>query len=74
MLPYLYRLTFCADPVGITLIPASTRAHSPVILDLTFSIGATSEGGTRILAAFLDACKVQGAFRVSCALRSWSWK
>lgn len=62
-----------ADSVGITLKASAAGAHCPVVLDLALSIGTTSKGRARVLATFLDACKVQGTFRIRRAFRSWRW-
>lgn len=41
---YWTDLTLCADPVGISFKATAAGTHSPVVLDLTVCIGATSEG------------------------------
>lgn len=63
------KLTFFTDGVWVANIACSTNTHSSVIVNLAFSIGSTNSGEARVLAFFLDACKVEWAFRIGCAFR-----
>ena len=63
------KLTFFTDGVWVTHKTSSTNTHSSVIVDIALSIGSTNSCKARILAFFLDACKVEWAFGIGCAFR-----
>ena len=64
-------LTFFTDIVRITNVANSANADCSVIVDLAFGIHATLGSEARVLTFFLDACKVDWAFWVRGAFRSW---
>jgi hypothetical protein len=62
---------FFTYTIGVSLITCFTVTNCTVSGNSAFSIDSTSSGEARILAFFLDTCKVIWTFRISRAFGSW---
>ena len=67
-------LTFFADSVRVSNKSVDADTDCSMIFGFTLSIHTTSAGVTRVLAFFLYACKMKGAFRVRRAFGFRCWK